>query len=141
MSGGPKRDSSEQAFAGLDGAWEEVAPPDPALAKTTERPAPPTSGGLVAREPTPFSDVPPPPGLEPVPGAPPPLDLDLDLDLDLGLEPLEPKIDVAAASRAANTAAALGRAPKPRTTTKMNALDLAEALARATALDDDEKKK
>ena len=136
MSGGPKRDSIEQALGGIDGGWEEAAPPDPALTKTTERPAPPNAG-LVAREPAPFSDVPPPPGHEHGRSDPPPL----DLDLDLGLEPLEPKIDIAAASRAANTAAAMGRAPKPRTTTKMKALDLAEALARSTAVDDDTEKK
>lgn len=47
-------------------------------------------------------------------------------------------VDVRAASRSANAAAAMGRAPPADVTTKLPPFQLAEALARATARDDDD---
>lgn len=131
MSGASKRDSIQPGLVGIDGGWDDAAPPDLASVTVTARPPAP----LVAEEPRPFSD------------APPSLDELIEViddepqHIDLGLDPVEPKIDIAAASRAANTAAALGRAPRPHTTMKMKAVDLEQALARSAALADDEKKK
>lgn len=127
---GSKRETVEPVL-GIDGGWDEAAPPDP-LANPTARPPP-----LVAQEPAPFSDPPPPMIL----GAEHEVHDEDEVNVSLDLEPVEPKIDIAAASRAANTAAALGRAPKPHTTMKMQAFQLAEALARSTANDEDDNKK
>lgn len=45
-------------------------------------------------------------------------------------------LDIATTSRAANTAASLGRAPVPQPTAKINPFDLAAALARASKKDE-----
>lgn len=139
MSGASKRDSIQPGLVGIDGAWDELAPPDPESVTVTARPPAP----LVAEEPRPFSDVPPPAdGQTPRANVVQSNDLHEEgFHIDLDLDPVEPKIDIAAASRAANTAAALGRAPRPHTTMKMKAVDLAEALARSAAIDEEEKKK
>ena len=55
-----------------------------------------------------------------------------DTDVDTEEEPL----DIIALTRSANTAAALGRAPVAQPTAKINAFDLAGALAKSTKGDD-----
>lgn len=136
MSGSSKREGIESGLGGIDLGWDEAAPPDVELSKPTA-PPPAPGAGLVAREPTPFSDAPPPMIL----GEEHEVHDEDEIHVALDLEPLEPKIDIAAASRAANTAAALGRAPKPATTMKMNAVQIREAIARSTAAEEEEKKK
>ena len=52
-------------------------------------------------------------------------------------EPREPLLDITTLSRAANTAASLGRAPTPQPTKKMKPFELADALARLSKKDGD----
>jgi hypothetical protein len=134
MSGASKREGIEPAL-GIDLGWDEAAPPDGELSKPTA--PPPAPGNLVASEPAPFTDAPPPMIL----GEEHEVHDEDEVHISLDLEPVEPKIDIAAASRAANTAAALGRAPKPATTMKMNAVQIQEAIARLKADEEEEKKK
>ena len=55
-------------------------------------------------------------------------------DIEIATE--EEPLDIIALTRSANTAAALGRAPVAQPTAKMNAFDLAGALAKSTEGDD-----
>ncbi len=68
---------------------------------------------------------------------PPPLAASADEgpdDIDVAME--EEPLDIIALSRRANTAATLGRAPVAQPTAKINAFDLAGALAKSTKGDD-----
>lgn len=132
MSAPNKPPGHEDPELGLDGGWDAAAPPDP-TATNTVRPPPPGAMTDEANVDT----------------------IDIEVDLSAHSEPppfdapsssrrdpraddsVEPKIDIVAASRAANTAAAMGRAPRARSTTKMKALQLSEALAQASKDDDD----